>query len=303
MAAKHVGLGRGLSALIKDSPASGDAPAPSGGIVNLPIGQVHKSPWQPRRTFETEALEDLVRSIRERGVLQPLLVRQTAAGEQPAYEVIAGERRLRAAQVAELTEVPVILMDVSDGEALELALIENLQREDLNIIEEAEGYRVLSESFELTQDDIATRVGKARATVANCLRLLGLPDSVKALVAAGDLSAGHAKVLLGLEIHAEQEMLARRTVKEGLSVRSLERLVAKLKRPPRKRRAERSDIPPDHVKYLTDRLYQHLGTSVRVAPCKTLANGKKAKGVIEIDYYSGEELDRLLVLLGLSEDL
>ncbi len=299
MGAKHIGLGRGLGALIKDSPATSPA---EDGVTRLPVSQLRKSPWQPRRDFAPAALEDLVRSVKERGVLQPLLVRRTPDGKA-GYELIAGERRYRAAQLAEVDEVPVIIMEVSDAEALELALVENLQREDLNIIEEAEGYAMLTEKFELTQEEIAQRVGKARATVANCLRLLALPDGVKQKLAEGALSAGHAKVLLGIELAAEQELLADRCEREELSVRALERIVARLKRPPKKPRAERADIPADHIRYLADRLHRHFGTSVRLMPCRTLANGKKAKGTVEIDYFSSDELDRLLTLFGVSEDL
>ena len=301
MAAKHIGLGRGLGALIKDTPA--EAATPEGGTQTLPLKLIRKNPWQPRQHFSPDALQDLVHSVKERGVLQPLLVRRITDGKKETYELIAGERRLRAAELAEIKTVPVIVMEVSDAEALELALIENLQREDLNVIEEAEGYQALMDQFSLTQDEIAQRVGKGRATVANCLRLLGLPDRVKELLDHGELTPGHGKVLLGVEIEAEQLILAQRCVREGLAVRALEKIVARLKRPPKKPRAERTDIPAEHVRYLTERLHQHLGTSVRVQPCRTLANGKKAKGSVEIDFFSPDELDRLLTLLGLSDDL
>ena len=298
MAAKHIGLGRGLGALIKDAgpvaAPQATSPASSASANRISISSIRKSPWQPRHQFEQEALAELVLSVKERGVLQPLLVRKAGAG----YELIAGERRFRAAQEAGLKDVPAIVMDVSDREALEIALVENLQRADLNLVEEAEGYRVLIEKFGMTQDDIAQRVGKARPTVANALRLLSLPDKVKRLVAERQLSPGHAKALLGLEITREQELLAARVVDEGLSVRTLERLVTRLKRPAKKHRAEKSDIPEDHLKFLVDQLHQKLGTSVRVAPTRTLANGKKTKGVIEIDFYSSDDLDRLLVLSG-----
>jgi ParB family chromosome partitioning protein len=232
-------------------------------------------------------------------VLQPLLVRKV----EDRYELIAGERRWRAAQEARLRDVPVLVKDVSDQEALELALIENLQREDLNPIEEAEGYRLLTDKFDMTQEQVAERVGKARATIANALRLLDLPDPVKVMLAEARLSSGHAKVLLGLEIPREQELLAQRTVREGLSVRALENIVAHQKKPARKARARHDDIPGEHIKYLIDQLHRHLGTSVRISSCKTLSNGKKAKGRVEIDFYSSEDLDRLLALLGLTEDL
>ncbi|HBA85631.1 MAG TPA: chromosome partitioning protein ParB [Verrucomicrobia bacterium] len=301
MAAKHTGLGRGLGALIKDTPPAVETPAPEAsgkkdGITRIPIEKIRKSPWQPRREFAAEALDDLTRSVQERGILQPLMVRQV--GE--TYELIAGERRFRAAQNAELKDVPVMVMDVTDREALELALIENLQREDLNLIEEAEGYKLLMEKFEMTQEHVAQRVGKGRATIANALRLLDLPDSVKRLVAEQKVSPGHAKVLLGVDIPREQELLAARVLAEQLSVRTLERIVANLKRPAKKPRGEKSDIPDSHLQYMTEQLHQHLGTSVRLTPCKTLANGKKAKGTIEVDFYSNDDLDRLLAMLGLT---
>lgn len=305
MAAKTGGLGRGLGALIKDTPpatppaVAAPADASTTGARRIAVSQVHKSPWQPRHQFDQEALGELVQSVREHGVLQPLLVRQKAGG----YELIAGERRLRAAQEAGLADVPAIVMEVSDREALELALIENLQRSDLNLIEEAEGYRALAEKFGLTQDDVANRVGKARTTVTNALRLLDLPDRVKQLIAERRISPGHAKALLGLPMAREQELLAARVVAEGLSVRQVEKLVARARREPRKPRGQKSDIPDEHVKYVLDHLHQKLGTAVRLDPCKTLPNGRKAKGMIEIDFYSADDLDRILVILGIAGDL
>ena len=302
MSAKHIGLGRGLGALIKDTePASPAAPAAAatGGLVRLPLDAVRKNPWQPRQTFAPEALEDLTASVRERGVIQPLLVRRAG----PGYELLAGERRLMAARAAGLSDVPVIIIEATDHDALVIALIENLQREDLNLIEQAEGFRALADKFGLTQEQIAQRVGKARATVANVLRLLELPPTVRRHAAEGRLSAGHAKVLLGLSIAREQELLADRCVQEGLSVRTLERIARRLARGPRKPRAARADVPESHVQYVTERLRQHLGTSVRVFPSRTLANGKKAKGRVEIDLYTNDDLDRLLEKLGLAGDL
>jgi ParB family chromosome partitioning protein len=299
MAAKHAGLGRGLSALIKETPVTADTPQGAAGITRVATNQIHKSPWQPRRHFDPAALADLVASIREHGVLQPLLVRQIDSG----YQLIAGERRLRAAQEAELADLPVIVMEVSDKDAAEITLIENLQREDLNPIEEAEGYHSLSEQFGMTQEQIAERVGKGRATVANALRLLTLPDNVRDLLSEGKLSAGHAKVLMTLDIPREQELLAARVVKEGLSVRALERIITQLTKPPRKVRSEKVDIPASHIHDLCNQLHQVLGTSVRLTTSKTLANGKKVPGRMEIDFYSPDDLDRLLHLLGVTESL
>ncbi len=317
MAAKPGGLGRGLGALIKDTPPPADpatiapaAPAAKAkatdasaeaavGVARIPISKIRAGAWQPRRIFEEAALNELVESVREHGILQPLLIRRAANG----YELIAGERRFRSAQMAGLKDVPAIVMDVSDRAALEFALTENLQRADLNLIEEAEGYRALAEKFKLTQEEIAKRMGKGRSSVANALRLLELPVSVRQLVAENRLSPGHAKVLLGLEIAAEQELLANQAVKEDWSVRVLEKTVNRLKHGVKRARPRPADIPADHIKFVTDQLHQKLGTAVRLQPCKTLPNGRKAKGTLEIDYYSPDELDRILVILGLAGEL
>ncbi|HKL21129.1 MAG TPA: ParB/RepB/Spo0J family partition protein, partial [Tichowtungia sp.] len=223
--AKRQALGKGIGALIQEVPKAApppEAPAPdSEGITTLPVKKVKANPHQPRHTFRDEALKELTASVKEHGVLQPLLVRPKGK----TFQVIAGERRLRAAIAAELTDVPVILLDIDDQQALEIALIENLQRDDLNIVETAEGYKELAEKFGLTQEQIAKRVGKARASVANMLRLLDLPASIKKFLENGQISAGHGKVLLGVEIDPEKELLASRVVRENLSVRSLEKIV------------------------------------------------------------------------------
>jgi len=297
MAIKH-GLGRGLGALLKNGTVPEAREEAGSGILTVPVEKIRKSSVQPRHRFNEETLAELTESVRERGVLQPLLVRR--AGDE--FELIAGERRLMAAKSAGLDQVPVIAMDVAEGDALELALIENLQREDLNILEEAEGYQVLVDRFGLTQEQVAERVGKARASVTNTMRLLTLPAEVKQFIATEQLSAGHAKVLSGLEIEEEQILYARRTVKENLSVRNLEKLIQTSRRVPRKPRAVRFDIPAEHISYLSDILHKHFGTGIRITPCRTYANGKKGKGSIEIDFYSNEDFDRILAMLGVSED-
>lgn len=296
MAQKH-GLGRGLESLIRDVPVSEPQSAEQGQILRVPVTQVRRSPLQPRRVFSEESLADLVSSVKARGVLQPLLVRKSHDG----YELMAGERRLMAATRAGLAEVPVVVMEAADSEALEIGLVENLQREDLNPIEEAEGYQALASKFGMTQDRIAERVGKARATVANAMRLLDLSDEVKQMLSDGRLQVGHAKVLLSVQIPEEQCLLARRAVRERLSVRDLEKILEKMKRIPRRRRAVEGDIPGSHIGYLSDLLHGRFGTSIRIASCKTLPNGKKVKGTIEIDFYSNEDLDRILDLLGIKE--
>ena len=310
MAGKHNRLGRGLDALIKDettakkkatakkAPAKAQ-PAPDGGVREVPVNKVVASPWQPRSSFGAEALTELVDSIKSHGILQPMLVREIGK----KFELIAGERRLRAAQAALLKKVPVIVVEASDEKALEIALIENLQREDLNPIEEAEGYALLQKKFSLTQEMVAKQVGKARASVANSLRLLELSDRIRKYVAEELLSVGHAKVLLSLDSDKEKDLLAKRAIKEGLSVRALEKIVKKLGQPPKKPRAERADLPGDYLHTLSDELHQYFGTSVRITPSKTLTNGRKVKGSLEVDFHDNDELDRLLTLVGYSAEL
>ena len=186
---------------------------------------------------------------------------------------------------------------------MEIALIENLQREDLNPIEEAEGYALLYKKFNLTQEEVAKQVGKARASVANALRLLELSDQIRKYVIEGLLSVGHAKVLLAVDSDKQKDLLARRSIKEGLSVRALERIVKKLGLPPKKPRAEKTDIPSEYLHTLSDELHHYFGTSVRIIPSKTLTNGRKIKGALEIDFHNNEELDRLLALVGYSGEL
>ena len=291
------GLGRGLDVLLSDGTDTTKTAAPTHGDT-VSVSQIKASRFQPRQVFDPESLAELTDSIRLRGILQPLIVRKKASG----YELIAGERRLRASKEAGLENVPVIILDGSDRDALEVALIENLQRQDLKILEEAEGYQALAEKFNLTQDEIATRVGKARPSVANALRLLSLPAEVKVLLSAGQISAGHAKVLTGLEIAAEQQLYAELTVHEDLTVRGLEKAIEKSRRVARKPRAVRVDVPNDHVMQISDKLHQHFGTRVRIRPSKTYANGRKGKGSIEIDFHSNEELDRILELIGIRFD-
>lgn len=316
------GLGRGLGALIAPprrpearapdaSPAAAASAAlnaaahahaaqsPGGPPSMVEVGRIRANRRQPRHRFETEPMEDLVASIRAHGILQPLIVRRSEDG----FELIAGERRLRAARAAGLPAVPARIMDCDDATALEWALVENLQRENLNPMEEADGYRELQEQFKLTQEQVAGRVGKPRATVANALRLLSLPADVRELVEQGRLAAGHAKVLLSAP-SGLMSALARQCAIEGWSVRDLERETSRRSRAPapRKARAARDDVPPDHARDLQERLQQKLGTSVRVSSSQTLPNGKKRRGRIEIDYLTADDLDRLMLILGLSNE-
>lgn len=283
------------------APVAPDKPA-ANGIRVIAVSQIARSPWQPRREFVQEALEDLASSIKERGVLQPLLVRQLPTGK---FELIAGERRFRAAQLAGKTDVPVIVQEATDRDALELALVENIQREDLNLIEEAEGYHLLAKTFTLTQEEVAKRVGKARATITNALRLLDLSDAIKRAIAENTLSAGHAKVLLGVEPE-RRDLLAARVIAQGLSVRALEQLIrtapkAAPKKPAAAPEAPANDRSARHLKHIADRMQQELGTKVQLAPARILADGRKEAGRILIEFYDNDDLSRLLEALNLAD--
>ena len=302
-------LGRGLGALLGGSPPlgqtttassdSGAAPAATPDtrerVQRVPLNQVRPSALQPRKEFSDEALRELADSIRAQGIVQPLIVRERAG----SFELIAGERRWRAAQLLGLPEVPIIVREADDRAVLELALIENLQRENLNAIEEAVGYSQLAEQFQLTQEEIATKVGKSRAAVANATRLLKLPAPVQSLVRTGRISVGHAKVILGLADERGQQLAAERIVKEGLNVRQTEGLIAKLQT-----RAARSPgdtktpaiVPVDsNIGRLEEKLREKFGTKVQL-------KYTKGKGAMEISFFSDDELQRVLEILNVTAD-
>ena len=279
-------LGRGLSALIPHAPSvpvAGEIRDKS--ILRLPIEDIRRDPGQPRKAFDEAKLRELAESIQAQGLIQPVLVRRDPGG---GYVLIAGERRWRAAQLAGLKEMPSIVRDVSPAEAFELALVENLQRTDLNPIEEAEGYRRLVEDFHLTQEQVSQRVGKDRSTVANALRLLALPEEVKAMLADGTLSMGHARALLGLPRSPEMVELARRITDRKLSVREAERLVKEGREPEPTVRGGR---PSPQNRSVVEELQRLLGTKVR------LTEKGGGKGTLEIDFFSYEDLDRLLMAI------
>jgi len=282
---KRPALGKGLSALIPD------APEPPAGTSEVDIDQLTPNPYQPRLQIDDARLDELTRSIKANGVIQPILVRRADNG----YHIIAGERRWRAAQRAGLLRVPVVVRDMSaadDEKVLEIALIENIQREDLNAIEEATAYRRLADEFSLTQDAIATAVGKDRSTIANMLRLLKLPDEVQHEVSAGRLSMGHARALLALEGDNAQRQLGRDIIARGLSVRETEALVKKaLETEPRTEpRTEAAPQTDANTRQAEETLKLHLGTSVRIVRRGT-------KGRIEIDFTSEVELIRIYDVL------
>lgn len=283
-------LGRGMAALLSNAapPPSVPAPAsaiPGKAILSLPVEAVERSAEQPRKRFDEAKLEELAASIREHGIIEPILVRR----EGGRYRILAGERRWRAAQRAGLKEVPALVRDASDREAFEIALVENIQRADLNAIEEAEAYEVLATDHGLTQEEISVRVGKERSTVANALRLLKLPEEVRDSVRSGELDMGHARALLGLSAPDEMKKLAQRSIREGLSVRALEALIRGLTKKPSKKGA-----PGDTAatRDLSARLQRHLGARSRVVQ-KTATSGR-----LEIEYTSLDELDGILAKIG-----
>jgi ParB family chromosome partitioning protein len=281
-------LGRGLGALIPGAAKQqSEAPARTG-LAEVPVGSIHANKYQPRKDFDDEALKELADSIHEKGILQPLVVRKAGEG----YELIAGERRWRAARLAGLAAVPVVIKDVSDLESLEIALIENIQRRDLNPIEEAQSYSSLVTEFGLTQEDLARRVGRERSTVANMLRLLKLPDAIQKDLAAGHLAMGHARALLALTEHAAQMQVRAEVIAKQLSVRATEALVASWRPIAGKKKKDVAPAPKAdlEMKKAADDLKRRLGTRVAF-------KGSAKRGRIEIEYASLNELNRLLELL------
>ncbi len=282
MAAKNKGgLGRGLDALFDDNSMEDTKSA-----VKLKINEIEPNREQPRKSFDEEALEELANSISTHGVLQPLLVRPLPDG---GYRLVAGERRWRASRMAGLTEVPVVIREMSDSEEMELALVENLQREDLNPIEEAQGLALLMETYGLTQEQAAKRVGKSRPAVANSMRLLSLPQEVLALVERGELSAGHARTILALENEEQMTALASEIIKKRLSVRETERTVKNLLKGDTKRekRVKKRDTYYDEVELAVS---QSLGRKAKVF----LSSGNR--GTLEIEFFGKDDLSKLMKL-------
>jgi ParB family chromosome partitioning protein len=282
MSVQTKGLGKGLSALISSAAEpKAEAMSEHHGL-RLRIDLISPSPYQPRRSFDEGKIEELAASIRNQGIIQPLVVRHK--GER--YELIAGERRWRAAMKAGLSEVPAVVRDASDNEALQLALVENLQREDLNPIEEASGYRRLQDEFHWSQEEMAEKVGKSRPAIANSLRLLSLPNEVQQEIARGNLPAGQARALLGLPTHAVMISTCRDVIAKGLSTRETEKLVRALVSGRRRRRA--ALIDPD-LREVVENMQRTLGTRVRLLP-----KARSDKGKIEIEYYSLSDLERII---------
>lgn len=300
-------LGRGLGALLGGASSSAK-PSPivlspttlvppavdlREAVQRIPLERIRPCPLQPRKDFSVEALQELADSIKEQGIIQPLIVRPRGA----FLELIAGERRWRASQLAGLKEVPVIVREANDTAVLEMALIENLQRENLNPLEEAQGYTQLIDQFNLRQEDVASKVGKSRAVVANALRLLKLPPEVQNYVRDGRLSVGHAKVILGLNGLSEQSLAAERVIKAGLNVRQTEELVTRLQAPATgKTRTAVDPITRDaNVVDIENRLREKFATKIRL-------RYRQGKGALEISFFSDDEFERILQTLGIQLD-
>jgi len=287
---RKMALGRGLDALIPDlghvEGIAGSSPPTRKDYFLCEIDMIRPNHYQPRRHFAADELEELAESIRSQGILQPLLVRAGDVG----YELIAGERRLRAAALAGMDRVPVLLKDVSDAEMLELSIVENIQRENLNPMEEAEAYHRLISEFELTQDETAERVGKSRSAVANFLRLRQLPDPIKDSIMVGDLSMGHARALLGADTPAKQQIAWREVVAKKLSVRDTEALIKRINAEKKPARIPELTAAQRYFKDVSEDLSRQFGTRVRI-------QRKGKKGRVEIDFFSDDDLDRLLGLL------
>lgn len=279
-------LGRGLNALIPQGNESPDQGKALQGASEIPLDQIEPNKDQPRKTFHQEELEGLADSIRTVGIIEPLVLRK----QGNKFEIITGERRWRAAHLAELKSVPAIIKDVSDNEMLEMALIENIQREDLNPIEEAQAYRELLDHLQLKQDELAKRVGKSRTALTNALRLLSLPADIKQYLIEGRLSAGHARALLMIKSKTKQSMLAQKALKQNMSVRELEKLAGK-QSPGDKGSPEKKSSKPADIRNLEGRLEESLGTPV------SIKHGKNG-GRIEITYYDLEDLERILDVVG-----
>ncbi len=278
-------LGKGLGALIPDLSALDEKEKKSLGIMELDVDRIIPNEYQPRKTFSDDGLKELASSIKEQGVIQPIIVHRIGAN----YGLIAGERRWRASRLAGLRTIPALVREASKRELIEQALIENIQREDLNPLEAAEAFKRLQDEFRLTQEDLAKRVGKERSTIANFLRILGLPKEIKQHLASGAISLGHAKALLSLERHRDQLAVSNAIVKRGLSVREAEALAAKMKHPAAPKR--KKPVAGTEYKAAEERLRESLGTKVSI-------EAKAQGGRIVIEYYSPEELDRILEKIG-----
>ncbi|MER2179566.1 MAG: ParB/RepB/Spo0J family partition protein [Carnobacterium inhibens] len=287
------GLGRGIDALFGDYAELSNIDAANEQVQQIPLTDIRPNPYQPRKTFDETALNELAESIRISGVFQPIILRESKI---KGYEIIAGERRFRASKLAGKETIPAIIREFDEEKMMEVAVLENLQREDLTSLEEAEAYEMMMKKLKLTQEEVATRLGKSRPYIANYLRLLGLPDAVKEMLQKEDISMGQARTLLGLKDKKQISKLAKRVVREHLTVRQLEQLVTKMNQP--KEEAEqltKNNKKPYYIRESEERLMDKFGTSVSI-------NEKNQKGKIEIEYLSTEDLTRILDILEIQFD-
>ena len=291
---KQSGLGRGIEALFEENDFNEISDNET--VQDVKLSLIRPNPYQPRRTFDQKALRELASSIQESGVFQPIILRQPDP-KLKRYELIAGERRFRASKLAKQTTSPAIIRTMSDEKMMEVAVLENLQREDLTPLEEAQAYQTLMDKLSLTQAQVAERLGKSRPYIANYLRLLGLPNEIKELVSAGKLSMGQARTLLGLKDRKQLVKLAKQAVEKNLTVRQLEELVSQMNGTAEKKRAKRRQRKPAYVREAESQLQSKFGTKVAVAPSR-----KKNAGKIEIPYTSADDFNRILEVLNISLD-
>ena len=291
---KQSGLGRGIEALFEENDFNEINDNET--VQDVKLSLIRPNPYQPRRTFDQKALRELASSIQESGVFQPIILRQPDP-KLKRYELIAGERRFRASKLAKQTTIPAIIRTMSDEKMMEVAVLENLQREDLTPLEEAQAYQTLMDKLSLTQAQVAERLGKSRPYIANYLRLLGLPNEIKELVSAGKLSMGQARTLLGLKDRKQLVKLAKQAVEKNLTVRQLEELVAQMNGTAEKKRAKRRQRKPAYVREAESQLQSKFGTKVAVAPSRN-----KIAGKIEIPFTSADDFILILEVLNISLD-
>ena len=284
---KKFGLGKGLGALISENEESTNE---SGNKLFIPLNKIKNNAEQPRKSFDNEKIAELAESIKNHGIIQPLILMK----ENDDYVIIAGERRWRAAKMVGLKEVPAIIMDVTDKEVLEISLIENIQRQDLNPIEEALAYKKLIDNFKFTQEELSKRIGKSRTAITNCMRLMNLDDRVKEYIIQGVLSEGHGRALLAIEDGDLQYAIAQKVIDESLSVRELERLIKKVYAIDQKKKNSDDKVDDNNIYYknIEEKLQSYFGTKINLSY-------KKDKGKIEIEYYSQEDLQRILDIMNI----
>ena len=287
------GLGRGIDALFSEYSDLDKIDVLSERVQEIDLEEIRPNPYQPRKIFDEEALDELARSIKQSGVFQPIILRKSTI---KGYEIIAGERRFRASKLAGKTTIPAIIREFDEEKMMEVAVLENLQREDLTSLEEAEAYNMLMKKLKLTQEEVAARLGKSRPYIANYLRLLGLPEAIKQMLQVNDISMGQARTLLGLKDKKQIVKLAKKVMKENLTVRQLEQLVAKMNHPKEQtEKIEKTTKKPYYIRESEERLMDKFGTSVKI-------HEKDKKGKIEIEYLSTEDLTRILDVLDIQFD-